>query len=79
MYKGDKWPKWACTAIFNGKCVLKTKRWALFKLRNVYFVLSKLRLNCYKKVVYVFVFVFVFEYIVKVNVLVFKKGVTYLF
>ena len=25
MYKGGKWTKWACNAIFNGKCVLKTK------------------------------------------------------
>ena len=50
------------------KCVIQEQLWALFKLRNVYFVLSKLQLNCYKKVV--FVFVLVFEYIVKVNVLV---------
>ena len=25
MYKGGKWTKWACNAIFNGKYVLKTK------------------------------------------------------
>ena len=25
MYKGGKWTKWVCNAIFNGKCVLKTK------------------------------------------------------
>ena len=25
MYKGGKWTKWACNAILNGKCVLKTK------------------------------------------------------
>ena len=25
MFKGGKWTKWACNAIFNGKCVLKTK------------------------------------------------------
>ena len=25
MYKCGKWTKWACNAIFNGKCVLKTK------------------------------------------------------
>ena len=25
MYKYGKWTKWACNAIFNGKCVLKTK------------------------------------------------------
>ena len=25
MYKGGKWTKLACNAIFNGKCVLKTK------------------------------------------------------
>ena len=25
MYKGGKWTKWAFNAIFNGKCVLKTK------------------------------------------------------
>ena len=38
------------------------------QLRNVYFVLSKLQLNCYKKVV--FVFILVLEYVVKVKVLV---------
>ena len=31
------------------KCVIQEKLWALFKLRNVYFVLSKLQLNCYKR------------------------------
>ena len=25
MYKGGKWDKCACNAIFNGKCVLKNK------------------------------------------------------
>ena len=46
------------------KCVIQEQLWALFKLRNVYFVLSKLQLNCYKKVI------FVFEYIVKVKAMV---------
>ena len=32
------------------KCVIQEQLWALFKLRNVYFVLSKLQLNCYKRV-----------------------------
>ena len=50
------------------KCVIEEQLWALFKLRNAYFVLSKLHINCYKKVI--FVFVLVFEYIVKVKVLV---------
>ena len=50
------------------KCVIQEQLWALFKLRNAYFVLSKLQLNSYKKVE--FVFVLVFEYIVKVKVLV---------
>ena len=31
------------------KCVIQEQLWALFKLRNVYFVLSKLQLNCYKR------------------------------
>ena len=29
------------------KCIIQEQLWALFKLRNVYFVLSKLQLNCY--------------------------------
>ena len=31
------------------KCVIQEQLWALFKLRNVYFFLSKLQLNCYKR------------------------------
>ena len=31
------------------KCVIQEQLWALFKLRNVYFVISKLQLNCYKR------------------------------
>ena len=31
------------------KCVIQEQLWALFKLRNVYFFLSKLQLNFYKK------------------------------
>ena len=31
------------------KCVIQEQLWALFKLRNVYFVLSKLQLYCYKR------------------------------
>ena len=31
------------------KCIIQEQLWALFKLRNVYFVLSKLQLNCYKR------------------------------
>ena len=31
------------------KCVIQEQLWALFKLRNVYFVLSNLQLNCYKR------------------------------
>ena len=31
------------------KCVIQEQLWTLFKLRNVYFVLSKLQLNCYKR------------------------------
>ena len=31
------------------KCVTQEQLWVLFKLRNVYFVLSKLQLNCYKR------------------------------
>ena len=30
------------------KCAIQEQLWTLFKLRNVYFVLSKLKLNCYK-------------------------------
>ena len=30
------------------KCVIQEQLWALFKLRNVYFVLSKLQLNSIK-------------------------------
>ena len=30
-------------------CIIQEQLWALFKLRNVYFVLSKLQLNCYKR------------------------------
>ena len=50
------------------KCVIQEHLWALFKLRKLYFVLSKLQLNCYKNVV--FVFVLVFEFIIKLKVLV---------
>ena len=32
------------------KCVIQEQLWALFRLRNIYFVLSKLQLNCYKRV-----------------------------
>ena len=31
------------------KFVIQEQLWALFKLRNVYFVLSNLQLNCYKR------------------------------
>ena len=31
------------------KFVIQEHLWALFKLRNVYFVLSKVQLNCYKR------------------------------
>ena len=32
------------------KCVIQEQLWTLFELKNVYFVLSKLQLNCYKRV-----------------------------
>ena len=32
------------------KFFIQEQLWALFKLRNVYFVLSNLQLNCYKRV-----------------------------
>ena len=42
----------ACNANLY-KCVIQEQLWALFKLRNVYFVLSKLQLNRYKRTWYV--------------------------
>ena len=32
------------------KCVIQEQLWALFKLRYVFFFLSKVQLNCYKRV-----------------------------
>ena len=31
------------------KCGIQEQLWVIFKLRNVYFVLSELQLNCYKR------------------------------
>ena len=31
------------------KCIIQKQLWILFKLKIVYFVLSKLQLNCYKR------------------------------